>query len=279
MAARAALAEWQSRSDALKGATISRRPSARSACCEAERELANAVRSLRRSTRKPRTRARVWRIGVGRRAGERQRRAQAAEPGRTDAVLPNRREGSWLIEIPEAPGPLSARRLVVELAAGRALGIAQGPLTRAKLERVLDGPAGLLADIERPPVPGFPDETSLTLAALFDVLVPRDSKETLRSASGTIVIPDGPLARLPFEALVVGFPRKGVAPSYWIDDGPPVRYTVSATLLTALSRNGPAPASGGLLCVADPDYGPSQTSRWARAPWDRARERRRHRRL
>jgi CHAT domain-containing protein len=139
-------------------------------------------------------------------------------------------------------------------------------LTRAGLQKVLESPAGLLSELTRRPVPGFPDDTSRPLAALFDVLMPASSRAAWKSAQGSIVIPDGPLSRLPFEALVARAGKDGAAPLYWIDEGPAIRYAVSATLLRALASRPSAGASGGLLSVADPDYGSSASSRWTRLP-------------
>jgi CHAT domain-containing protein len=174
--------------------------------------------------------------------------------------------GSWLIEIPEAPAPPTARRLVVGSKAARALGLAAGPLTRAGLEKVLDTPAGLLAEIERRPVPGFPDDSPSALAALFAILIPAASQPAWIASRGAIVIPDGPLARLPFEALVKDAGAAGEAPVYWIDEGPTVRYAVSATLLRELLVRPAIPSAGGLLSVADPDYGPPASSRFGQLP-------------
>jgi CHAT domain-containing protein len=146
------------------------------------------------------------------------------------------------------------------------LGIEAGPLTRAGLQSVLDSPAGPLAEIARRPVPGFPDDSPPAFAALFEILVPAPSRDAWAAASGVVVIHDGPLARLPLEVLVSGTNVSSGAPIYWVDGGPPVRYAVSATLLRELLRRPAAPATHGVLSVADPDYGPTGTSRWKRLP-------------
>ena len=47
-----------------------------------------------------------------------------------------------------------------------------------------------------------------------------------------VVIPDGPLALLPFETLIV---EPGESPKYLLDVGPPILYAPSATVLLNLA--------------------------------------------
>ncbi len=265
-ASRAMLAEWQARLDALTWRDDLDVEQRRARIEEAERELAAAASRLRRIDEETKNESALWRSSSGGEPASVDAARRLLSVGERIFSYQVGTTGSWLIEIAEAPVPPAARRLVVGPAEALELGIAAGPLTRAGLERVLDGPAGLLGELERRPVPGFPDGTPRALAALFTVLVPPASRASWISASGTIIIPDGPLARLPFEALVGDSGRDGAPPSYWIDDGPAVRYAVSATLLHALSARPPVPSAGGLLSVADPDYGPPGTSRFTRLP-------------
>jgi CHAT domain-containing protein len=76
-------------------------------------------------------------------------------------------------------------------------------------------------------------------------------------AAGEIVlVADGPLAALPFEALVT---RAGPAPGsarFWLDDGPPLRYAPSASFLLALAeRSDAGQPEAAALSVSDPAYG------------------------
>jgi CHAT domain-containing protein len=75
----------------------------------------------------------------------------------------------------------------------------------------------------------------LRLHALWKVLVPSQVWERIRNAGQVTVVPAGPLHQLPFEALVVRA-STDAPPSYWLDEGPPVRYAVSATTLLQLEQ-------------------------------------------
>ena len=55
-------------------------------------------------------------------------------------------------------------------------------------------------------------------------------------ARRVIIIPDGSLHRLPFDALVVSAPAADGGPRYWLDVGPAVSYTPSATALERVTR-------------------------------------------
>ena len=74
-----------------------------------------------------------------------------------------------------------------------------------------------------------------------------------------IVLPDGPLALLPFEALVV---ERGDAPTYLIDVGPPMHYGPSATILMNLRQRTRAATQdeNPVLSVGDPQYSPASQS-------------------
>ena len=94
------------------------------------------------------------------------------------------------------------------------------------------------------------------LAVLWRVLVPEAERRAL--VDGTVkrlvVVPDGPLAFLPFEALVVEG-RKD--PKYLLDVGPPIAYAQSATVLINLAdRHGSAGPGDRepVLALGDPAY-------------------------
>jgi tetratricopeptide (TPR) repeat protein len=265
-AARTALAEWQARTAFIVERDDLEPDARRARLDEAQRELANAAAELRRVDEEAKNESSLWRSSSGGEPATVDAARRLLSPGERIYAYQVGARASWLIEIAETGTAPVARRLTVGPAAARELGIAAGALTRAGLQKVLESPAGLLSEVTRRPVPGFPDDTAGPLAALFDVLMPASSRAAWRSAHGSIVLPDGPLSRLPFEALVARAGKDGAAPLYWIDEGPAIRYAVSATLLRALASRPSAGASGGLLSVADPDYGSSASSRWARLP-------------
>jgi CHAT domain-containing protein len=64
---------------------------------------------------------------------------------------------------------------------------------------------------------------------LFAALVPAAVWTALREARRVYLVPDGALADLPFEALVVG-EEEGTC-RYWLDEGPPIAYAASGSVL------------------------------------------------
>jgi CHAT domain-containing protein len=82
---------------------------------------------------------------------------------------------------------------------------------------------------------------------------PEPAWARIRSAREVVLVPDGPLSLLPFEALVTGASGSG-SPRFWLDEGPPIRYTPSATLLREIGGRGTAGA-GTALSVFNPSYG------------------------
>ncbi len=90
-----------------------------------------------------------------------------------------------------------------------------------------------LAPEERAQAATQPSQTNLGYE-LFQALVPKDVWDQLRPAELTYVVPDGALDRLPLETLLVSAPvsTESVAQRhYWLDDGPPLAYGPSATVL------------------------------------------------
>jgi CHAT domain-containing protein len=89
------------------------------------------------------------------------------------------------------------------------------------------------------------------LATLRGELFPDGLWDRVQGSGEVIVIPDGALHRLPFEALVVS--GSGEEARYWLDDGPPLRYAASATALYNVERRASSPGSG-VLSVSDPTF-------------------------
>jgi CHAT domain-containing protein len=93
------------------------------------------------------------------------------------------------------------------------------------------------------------------LAALWQLLVPAAERERLSKGKvkHLMVVPDGPLALIPFEALVLDAAR----PRYLLDTGTPIVCAPSATILHYLSERPSHEAPRGrepVLTVGDPAY-------------------------
>ena len=169
---------------------------------------------------------------------------------------------SGLLVIPPAPQPAVYRPLQADAKTAAALGLPEGTAGSEALSRAIDP---LLAAISLPPArkdaawtaeagsaPGERAPIPARLNALWRFLVPADVWTRLTEAEEVVVLPDGPLAALPFEALVVRPAKRLEESTFWLDDGPPIRYAPSAAILRALADR---PAAGaGLLSVADPAY-------------------------
>jgi CHAT domain-containing protein len=164
-------------------------------------------------------------------------------------------EGSYVVAATASEARLHAIALGEPEA--KALGLAAGPLSDDGLKTVLLGSDrdgvlhGLLA---REPSAA----TLARLAALWRVLVPAWARERLigGGADRLLVVPDGPMALLPLETLVVASPSGGEV-QYLLDAGPPILYGPSATVLYNLAtRRSEAPddAHAGVVSVGDPAY-------------------------
>jgi CHAT domain-containing protein len=89
---------------------------------------------------------------------------------------------------------------------------------------------------------------------LADVLLPPEARQRIRAAAPecVLIIPDGALHKLPFEALLV---QAGARPRYVLDELPPLVYAPSVAALALLAGRPAAPDGPlSLLTVADPAY-------------------------
>ncbi len=164
-------------------------------------------------------------------------------------------EAGYLVVIPPAGQTARIESLSVNVEQARQLAVDAGPLTATRLQQVL-APAegkGLLGRLRHP---AQSSELTQELHVLWHVLIPQPEREALRAGrfKTLIVLPDGLLASLPFDALVVG---PGGNPTYLLDAGPPVAYGPSATVLQNLMQR-PAvqtpPGREPVLTVGDPLY-------------------------
>lgn len=89
---------------------------------------------------------------------------------------------------------------------------------------------------------------------LGDAVLPPALREKLRvsTVKRVVLIPDGPLHKLPFECLLLS---SGTTPKYALDELPPVCYAPSiAALAVVLSRPRVLDGEASLLTVGDPAY-------------------------
>jgi CHAT domain-containing protein len=198
---------------------------------------------------------------------------------------------SYLMVIPAGPGPPAFHELTLDSAAARELREPPGPLTSGQLERIIAGErdraalgsaaplAALLAlrgeaerVLESQRDPSGPGLLERRLRALARALLPEVAWREIRRARQVVLVPDGALHLLPFEALVTRMRARDADTRYWLDEGPPVRYAASATSLLSLTR-APAPRAAAAtgpraLSVSDPAYGPAAgQGTWAPLPW------------
>lgn len=164
-------------------------------------------------------------------------------------------DGGYVLAV--RPDSAELHPLAVPEKEAEQLGIDQGPLTAARLKSALlnEDESGLIASLARPNTSA---ETITRLAALTRILLPERELNSILDGSvkRLVVVPDGPLALLPLETLVVDV--TGPQTTYLLDVGPPVIYGPSATVLYNLAQRGDAPAESDnkrVLTVGDPLYG------------------------
>jgi CHAT domain-containing protein/tetratricopeptide (TPR) repeat protein len=200
-------------------------------------------------------------------------------------------------------GKVQAFALTLDGEAAATLGAAPGPLGETTLERIMTGASeegdsepnptarrdeslGIASLLSGVAAGGFvtlplrtaagPDSFELRLAALGRTLVPASQQKRLRSMHQAIVIPDGALHLLPFEALVTR-PRSANRPTtYWLDDGPAIAYGPSATSLRSLALRARRAGEGraevlsvsNVAYAAEPDSATSlrRSHRWRPLP-------------
>ncbi len=139
-----------------------------------------------------------------------------------------------------------------------------GAVGRQALERLLfpEGPGSLAVLRERPgrargvtgAVPlGAPagDAVIGTLHLLWRILLPPALSHRLLRLDEVILVADGVLHALPFDALVVETDPL----SYWLDEGPVIRHSPSLTVFaSARGRSATPPADGRIVSVCDPAF-------------------------
>ncbi len=152
-----------------------------------------------------------------------------------------------------------ARLLELKLAddEARRFGLAAGPLTRDRVDKMLLGETegAVLANLSRR---GSIDDLLPKLHALWQVLVPQELREEICDGGleRLVIVPDGALALLPMEALVVSTTP---TVTYLLDVAPPIQYGPSAAVLMSLVARPAAPSTQQpVLTLGDPQYGRPQ---------------------
>jgi hypothetical protein len=164
------------------------------------------------------------------------------------------KEGSWLFVIPSSGQEVQVASLQVADSVAAILGINAGPLSSTKLQRILlaidstKASFGLLKFLGTAPDHLKPVQAKSALQrlhALWRVLIPESLWSRLVACSEVVIIPDGALHLLPFEALVVQNVVAKNKVRYWLDEGPPIRYAPSATTLYNITARQPAKTGAG----------------------------------
>ena len=206
---------------------------------QADRDYANAYEAVKAAS--PLWRSYVTSGGEPVRLSESQR--ALVPPGGLLLLYQLSEESGSLFVIPPGRDGVEVFALAVPEEAAASLGVEAGPLTEAKLHAALAGEAqrdGLVTRLSTRGTEAGGPTSEAALHALWQVLLPETVWERVAVASEVIVVPDGPLHALPFEALVVEPGSSPTAVRYWLDAGPPVRYAPSATALYNIVRR-PAP--------------------------------------
>ncbi len=147
-------------------------------------------------------------------------------------------------------------KLAVPDSEAKSLGLKAASLTAERLKTVLigandDGIVPKLADSAT-----GAEGQAAKLAALWRMLVPEPERKAILEGKfeHLLIVPDGPLALLPFETLVVA---EGKEPKFLLDAGPPIACGPSATVLYNLvQRQAFKPSDREpVLAVGDPAYG------------------------
>ena len=162
-------------------------------------------------------------------------------------------KAGYLFIVP-ADGEAELVTLSVSAEQAEKLGIEAGPLTAKRIQPAFSnddqsGVLDLLHDPQRA------EEAVPKLAVLWQLLIPAEIRDQITGGElkKLIVVPDGPLALLPFETLVVADDQ---APKYLLDMAPPIIHGPSATILYNLAQlfevngNGKEP----VLTIGDPAY-------------------------
>lgn len=118
------------------------------------------------------------------------------------------------------------------------------------------GPGGTVETTTGTPV------ATTAFTTIADILFPAEIRRLIRERNPRllVVVPDGALHNLPFEALLIS---AGDSPSYVLDEFPAITYAPSLNILSNLQRRpyGEGGQQRRLLTVGSPQYGPASRPR------------------
>ena len=159
----------------------------------------------------------------------------------------------------QAERPPRLEPLTLDDSVAAALDVEPGPFLANKMSRALarKNQAGVMQLLRASHQRESLKQLTPKLEALWRALIPATERQRIVEGAykQLILIPDGALATLPFEALVV---EDGESPVYLLDQAPPTCYAPSATVLHNLASRQEAGGDQGrkpVLTVGDPDYG------------------------
>ena len=247
-----------------------------------------AAHALQRASESIKDRSPVWRalLEHGARTTSREDIQRALQPHECLLEYHLGDDGAWAFVVSGRGGPARAFPLRVGSQEASELGLAPGAFTAAAAERAMLGDttrtarrrAGLAALLagtgDAGSVAQLPADREVTLvrklAALGRVLLPQALWNAVRGASEVVLVPDGALHLVPFEALVVGPAHPDGRERDWLDQGPAVRYASSAGSWLALEarragREAPTDRKSA-LSVSDVRLAGAEASRWAPLP-------------
>ena len=105
------------------------------------------------------------------------------------------------------------------------------------------------------------DAKAYSRTELFDTLIPLEIRNRIHASARVFLVPDGSLHRLPFETLIMDARES----RRWVDDGPPIVYGPSATVLMAQrqrvarqQRNNRERRPPALVAIGDPIFSRGQ---------------------
>lgn len=166
------------------------------------------------------------------------------------------RPNSYLLVVP-FDGQPQLVSFTVSDAQAEILGVSNERWPTARLASALvnaDG-TGVVQQLRMATTTADAEKLQRRLATLWEVLVPAAQRADIVAGKydEIIVVPDGSLAILPFDALVV---ETGDDPRYLLDVGPPVVTCPSATVLVNLAKRPKAEISkdSPVLTLGDPAY-------------------------
>lgn len=126
---------------------------------------------------------------------------------------------------------------------------------------------GGIAFVDEEPTAAESDWTqrAAELHQVFTAMMPSGLWDAVKEYESLVVLADGTLHAIPFEALVVQPGSSSKNTRFWLDEGPALRYAPSLTSLLGLARRKPAGVEQyDLLSVVNPAYG--DEGPWAPLP-------------